>query len=350
MAMDLTLLPSEDTALGKAMLSFWRWWMDGLRKALPSKLFEKHQVRNNFVVAGDSISVLDEAGKARLTESYRDNVSSAMKQEFGKVGDNLLVLQLDKNLVLHKRLEFPKMTEADIQQALSYHLSSATPFQPDQLFFDYKYTAGENGVWVDLIAIPKNIAQPAIDFIAESGRRPDRMATVEFPDINLLPHERKSGLDRKTQWRIAGFITLLLLLLAIAITPVIQKRAQVILLNTELDVVKKTVDPLVKKRQQVLTQYKASKRLAEIHQQQNIEIGVLEQLSQLVPDNSWLVELRVDADKIKMRGQSSDAVALLEILQNAESFTDAHFLSPVSTNRKTGEDSFYIEVSMVGHK
>ena len=351
MGLNLTLLPSEDTPLGKALVSFGRWWLSGLQKALPLNLLEKRQPRQSFFSDRQTISILNDTGESQLTENYSESMSADMRQALQDAKNKQFVLLLDESMLLQKQLTFPRMSDADLQNALKYHLSSATPFQPDQLYFDYIYTPTDEGVSVQLIAVPRHVVQASLDFISESGQSVERMATRKFPDINLLPHERKQSMASATRWRIAAAIVLLFLVVAIVLTPLIQKRAQLILLDAELATVKQLAKPLIDKKNVVLKQYSAAKRLLDMHAANKAELRILNQLSDLIPDSAWLMELRVDGTKIKIRGESDEAIGLLETLQNSKLFTDVHFLSPVSTNRKTGRDSFYIEALVVGgHK
>jgi general secretion pathway protein L len=70
---------------------------------------------------------------------------------------------------------------------------------------------------------------------------------------------------------------------------------------------------------------------------------VLEALSQVLPDHTYVTELHVEGDKLQVIGITRDAPALIALIEQAAQFTGATFFAP--TTRSPGEPSerFHIE-------
>jgi general secretion pathway protein L len=70
---------------------------------------------------------------------------------------------------------------------------------------------------------------------------------------------------------------------------------------------------------------------------------VLEALSQILPDHTYITELRVEGDKLQIVGVTRDAAALIALIEQSPHFTRATFYAP--TTRTPGEqgERFHVE-------
>lgn len=70
---------------------------------------------------------------------------------------------------------------------------------------------------------------------------------------------------------------------------------------------------------------------------------VLEALSRVLPDDTFLSEMQMDADRVQITGVSADAPALIGLLERSRAFSEATFVAP--TTRQPGEsgERFHIE-------
>ncbi len=70
---------------------------------------------------------------------------------------------------------------------------------------------------------------------------------------------------------------------------------------------------------------------------------VLEALSRVLPDNTYVTEFRIDGDKVQVVGVTRDAPALIELIEKSPHFAHATFFAP--TTRSAGEtgERFHIE-------
>jgi len=69
---------------------------------------------------------------------------------------------------------------------------------------------------------------------------------------------------------------------------------------------------------------------------------VLETLSRVLPDNTYLTELHVEGNKIQLNGVSHDAPALIGLIEQSGLFTRATFFAP-TTHLSDSSERFHIE-------
>jgi len=74
-------------------------------------------------------------------------------------------------------------------------------------------------------------------------------------------------------------------------------------------------------------------------------VGVLalEALSRILPDDTYLDELRIEGDKIQIAGMTRDAPALIALIESSRRFARATFFSPTTRGPGDNVDSFHIE-------
>jgi general secretion pathway protein L len=72
-----------------------------------------------------------------------------------------------------------------------------------------------------------------------------------------------------------------------------------------------------------------------------LTVLVLETLSKILPDNTYLTELRVEGNKLRLTGITHDAPSLIGLIEQSGRFTRASFFAP--TKRTSSADHFNIE-------
>ncbi|MGI9435180.1 MAG: PilN domain-containing protein, partial [Geminicoccaceae bacterium] len=75
---------------------------------------------------------------------------------------------------------------------------------------------------------------------------------------------------------------------------------------------------------------------------------VLAELTRLIPDHSYVVQLRVKDSKIEISGLAQKASDLIAILDRSTILTSPQFRSPVTRDTRSGKERFQISVDLIG--
>jgi general secretion pathway protein L len=72
-------------------------------------------------------------------------------------------------------------------------------------------------------------------------------------------------------------------------------------------------------------------------------VMIIETLSRILPDNTYLTELRIDDNKIQLIGVTHDAPSLIGLMERSGQFTKATFFAPTTNTSSTPGENFHIE-------
>ena len=77
--------------------------------------------------------------------------------------------------------------------------------------------------------------------------------------------------------------------------------------------------------------------------EQSSTVIVLDVLSQILPDHTYVVELRVEGDKLRLSGLTRDAPGLIRLIEQSPLFSRATFLAPTTRSPNDPGERFHIE-------
>jgi general secretion pathway protein L len=74
---------------------------------------------------------------------------------------------------------------------------------------------------------------------------------------------------------------------------------------------------------------------------------VLDVLSQVLPDHTYVTELRIEGDKLRLTGVTRDAPSLIGLIEQSQHFTSATFFAPTTRAPSDSGDRFNIEAHIM---
>ena len=257
-----------------------------------------------------------------------------------------LVLELPAEWVLERELVLPAAAMENLQQVIGFELDRITPFQADQVYFDQEPVAGassEGGqLRIRVVLVPRNRVLPWLEALQKAGLPIDRMVPPQAPpSLNLLPRELRAGPDvGRLALAVAPAAGLVLLLVAVLAVPLWQARETVVDLQQEESRLRRQAGGVIKLREALARKMEELGKIREYWKSVPPPLEVLQVLTQLLPDDTYLQQLDIRGDKLTIRGLSGQASALIGLLEASPVFVDPHFLSPVTQQR--GKELFHL--------
>lgn len=75
-------------------------------------------------------------------------------------------------------------------------------------------------------------------------------------------------------------------------------------------------------------------------------VMVLEALSHVLPDSTYVTELRIEGSKMQVVGMTQDAPSLIRLLEQSPQFTRATFFAPTTHAANESAESFHVEANI----
>ncbi len=143
---------------------------------------------------------------------------------------------------------------------------------------------------------------------------------------NLLPVERRESNSRLMYVPTAVLLGLLCLLgLAFAARPLIQNSAYASRLEAETHRLNRIVFEVEKNRKQTGNAREKLEQLQRLRARTEIDMRIMSELSDRIPDTVWLDNLEVDDSGIQIQGMGPEAAPLLAFINESSTLADAKF-------------------------
>jgi Tfp pilus assembly protein PilN len=167
------------------------------------------------------------------------------------------------------------------------------------------------------------------------------------PFINLLPPEERwqpSVGARLPVYTLCG--TAALLALTLASHAWIERALYVHALDRALRRLEAPSQQLRRQNQETSSLETRAAVLANLRAGNSQKLRLLEQLTRLLPDGTWLQQLQINEDTVEIYGSSDRAADLVPPLENSPYFTQVEFTSPITRDDKNKKEVFRIRMRL----
>jgi len=337
---------------------FFRWWIEELRNAMPAQLRARMQyarrrllmqVRDGEIAlsvdGAEAVQSLDVVSTDQDPQLQRQRVGELLQQhELTEVSRDLL---LSQDVVLRTEVAMPLAAEANLRQALAYEMDRHTPFQAEDVFYNWRILSRDREagqLHFELYVTPREPVEAHIELLKRLGLAPtgvDVAAHDGSLGINLLPDALRFHIVNqqvRVNWAI-GAATVILM--AFVMTQSLWLREhQVQALGEAIDSVRAEALAVQQVRKQIDDANEAAGFLQGRKIQNGYKVEVLAELSRILPEDTYLDRLTMHADTTQMQGKSASAQSLIELINNSPYFENASFRGPTRLDNRSRKEIF----------
>jgi general secretion pathway protein L len=349
-----------DPLLGR-LRSFWRWWSGELTELLPENLQKAIMLRQQklYVETEPDTLLLSLGNHAAQREVLRLSLDASDAEDADiprDVQQTIFLVPDDK--VLAKRISLPAAAEENLREVLGFEMDLHTPFEAAEVYYDYTVVGRDSArqqLTVDLVYAPRDAVDALVDGAASLGIRTDvvtcrRRDNANLQPVNLLPQEKRRGRRFDVRNLNLALTALLAILLVAAITiPIVQKNRAIAEVEAQVQAAAAEAREGAALRQDLEKMAAASQFLVEKKASDVMIVEVIDEISRILPDHTWIARLDVSGTELQIQGQSSASSSLIKIIESSPWFENARFASPVVQIAGTDNDRVHI-VATVARK
>jgi len=342
---------------------FFQWWVEELRNAMPARFRARMQyARRRLLVQVDHEEIvlsIDGAESVQSLNSFSTDQDVQLQQqqirellqqhELTEVGRDLI---LSEAVVLRTEVVMPLAAEANLRQALAYEMDRHTPFQVDEIFYNWKILSRdrESGqLHFELYVTPRGPVEEQIELLNRLGLAPTGVdvAGKDGPvGVNLLPEALRYHIVNqqvRLNW-LVGAVTVFLIAFVMAQSLWLREH-QIRTIGEAIDSVRAEALAVQQIRKQIDDATEAAGFLQGRKLENGYKVEVLAELSRLLPADTYLDRLSMHADTTQMQGKSANAQSLIELINDSPYFVNASFRGPTRLDTRSRKEIFDLSAS-----
>ena len=339
---------------------FVRWWRAELAGMLPDSWQRRFERRHDTLLlspAGDELRV-SRRGNGRLEQIGTLNAALPDARERmaailgGMKADSTRVeITVPPEKLLTKQIQLPMATEENLRQVLGFEMQRQTPFRAEQVYFNYRVAArrpDSQQLAVEISVVPRSAIEGVLGLLGDWNLVPAEAEAKADWDARRFAFVPGDAPDRRSSSVQRALLVLnLVLVIAIVAIPLVQQQRYLDELRARFDKVHAAAATASDLQQRIDKHLARARYLFAQKTGQPASVELLEELSQRLPDDTWLFRVEVRDGKVHLQGTSTTASALIAELEGSLFLENGRFASPVTQDGASGRERFHLSASIM---
>ena len=261
-----------------------------------------------------------------------------------------LCVEIPPERLLSKVIDLPARAHAQLDRILSFEIARHFPFPAERVFYRYRVigrsataaAAAAPCVSVEIVAVPRDVVASILGELAAAGVRVGAIALRAAPAAAplflgrdpLVPPQSTA----RTRRLLAAGVAMMALIAAVS-WPLAQQ-VRLAAMEREVAALKPSAEAALRARTERQRASDQAAAIAQLLAERPPLIAVLDVLSRVVPDGSWLTSLSISGREVVLQGLSPSAAAIALALGRDPHFGSVVFRSPVARDTATGLEHF----------
>lgn len=338
---------------------FWSWWSGEILAILPENLRDAiAQRRQKLFLETDGQALQLSLGSwgSRQEAGQVPLAAPADAEEKLPRDAQQTVLLMPEGKVLTRSLALPLAAEENLREVLGFEMDKHTPFQATRVYYDFAVTGRDTErqeLLVDLVYSPRNEVDALLEAISGHDLDVNVVTSLgrdgsNLRSINLLPEdlrERRRVSPRRLNVALA--VLCAALLVAALALPILQKNEALVLLEEQVQAAAAEARDGNQVRRDLEKMADASRFLFEKKRSEIMAVTLINEITRILPDHTWLTRLDLSETEMQLQGQSQASASLIALVEASPRFENASFRSPVVQVPGTDADRFHLSADIV---
>ena len=271
-------------------------------------------------------------------------------RDLPRPGGRPAVLRLGAADVLCKSVTLPLAAERGLDQVLAFEMDRETPFGSEEIFWSHRVATRDRlrgQLSVRLLLVPRARLAILLDALREAGIMPKRAEIADGPDRGCyLPLDSDRGRlhgaagRRLLRWLAAAACAGLAL--AAAATPFVQQGRALAALDREISAGRAAAAEADKLREEIGRLSDTVGLIDSERDKAGRPLATLADLTRMLPDDTYLVELQQRQLRLTVSGRSAGASRLIGALTGDARLRNPVFAAPVTRVEGPRPEAFTI--------
>lgn len=262
-----------------------------------------------------------------------------------------VVVELPAEAVLRPHLTLPRVNRNALLGALSYEVDRLSPIPAAELYFDFVAT-GTTTLDIDLRMVRKSVLDKLTTALAAGGLS---IQAINFDgdtrsgDWRRFPVNRSAYLRRLLlRYRRVALLGLAILFGLAALIATYMRGLDELSAAADATTEAGIRAARVEKLQHTIDETANGLAFAAQQKQAPLLVGILAEVTRILPDGTWVTELTFDGQTVRLVGSSSSASDLIAIIDRSPQFSGAKFEAPLIHDQTNNTDRFDLSFRLRG--